>query len=97
MATIRTSIQMHNGMTPALRSMTEALNITLSSFEALQTASSNAVNTSSIQAARQELARAETAFNEVEREIGEADAVQRGKCSAVPVLHKEHWSARSVK
>jgi len=46
-------------MTPGLRSITNALNMTISSFEALQTASHNAVDTASIQAAKTELNRAE--------------------------------------
>ena len=54
MATIRTAIQITDGMTPGLRSITNALNMTISSFEALQTASHNAVDTSSIQRAREE-------------------------------------------
>jgi len=77
MATIRTAIQIHDGMTPGLKSMTKALNMTLSSFEALQAASHNAVDTSSIQAARAELNRAEMAFNELEQEIREADQAQQ--------------------
>jgi len=77
MATIRTSIQMHNGMTPALKNMSNALNIVLSSFESLQNVSSNAIDTRSIQAARQELVRAETAFNGIEQEIMQADQRQQ--------------------
>ncbi len=77
MATIRTAIQITDGMSPAFRSMNNAMNIVLNSFEALQTASSHAVDTASIQAARQELAKAETTFNDVEQEIRQADAAQR--------------------
>jgi len=77
LATIRTAIQIHDGMSPAFRSMNNAMNIVLNSFEALQSASSNAIDTNSIQTARQELARAETAFNDVEREIREADQAQQ--------------------
>lgn len=77
MATIRTAIQVFDGMSPALRSMNNAMNIVISSFESLQYASSNAVDTASIQAARQELARAESAFNQIEQEIRQADQQQR--------------------
>lgn len=77
MATIRTAIQITDGMSPAFRSMNKAMNIVLNSFEALQTASHTAVDTSSIQRAREELARAETSFNDVEREIREANAQQQ--------------------
>ena len=77
MGTIRTSIQMFNGMTPGLRSMTNALNITISSFEAMQRASSNSIDTSSLQAARAELNRAEVAFNQIETSISQADQQQQ--------------------
>ena len=77
MATIKTAIQMYNGMTPALRSMTGALNIAISSFETMQNVSSRAVDTRSLQAARMELNRAETVFNQIEQEIREADQAQQ--------------------
>ncbi len=77
MATIRTAIQVTDGMTGPFKSMNNVMNIVLNSFEALQSASSNAIDTGSIQAARAELARAEIAFNDVEREIREADAAQQ--------------------
>ena len=77
MATIRTSIQITDGMSPAFKSMNTAMGIVLNSFEALQTASSNAVDTSSIQAARNELAKAEVAVNNVEEEIRQANNEQQ--------------------
>lgn len=77
MATIRTAIQITDGMSPAFRSMNNAMNIVLNSFESLQSASHNAVDTSSIQTAREELARAETSFNQVEQEIREANQQQQ--------------------
>lgn len=76
MATIRTSIQITDGMSRAFQSMNSAMNIVLSSFESLQDASSNAIDTASIQAARRELNQAELAFNEIEQEIRAADAAQ---------------------
>jgi tape measure domain-containing protein len=77
MATIRTAIQVYDGMSPGLKAITNALNITISSFEAMQRASSNAIDTSSIQAAREQLNKAEIAFNEVEREIKQANEQQQ--------------------
>lgn len=77
MATIRSAIQVTDGMSPAFRSMNNAMNIVLSSFEALQSASSNSIDTSSIQAARAELNNAEMAINDVEREIREAGEAQQ--------------------
>ena len=77
MATIRTAIQLYDGMTPALRSITNALNMTISCFESLQTASGNAIDTASIQAARGELARAGATFDEIEQEIRQANEAQQ--------------------
>lgn len=77
MATIRTAIQVYDGMTVPLRSITNALNITISSFEAMQRASSNAIDTSSIQAAREQLNKAEVAFDEIEQEIRQANQAQQ--------------------
>jgi tape measure domain-containing protein len=76
MATIRTAIQITDGMSPVFRSMSNAMNIVLNSFESIQRASHNAIDTSSIQAARQELARAEVNFNQIENEIRQADQAQ---------------------
>lgn len=72
MATLKSMIRITDGMSPALRSMNKSLNIVLSSFEAVQRASGNAVDTKSIQAARAELAKAETGFMRVEDEIEKA-------------------------
>lgn len=77
MATIRTAIQIQDGMSRAFQSMNTAMNVVLSSFESLQTASGNAIDTASIQMARQELMRAESAFNDIEREINQTAEAQR--------------------
>lgn len=77
MASVKTAIQLYDGMTPGLKSITKALNMTISSFETLQITSSNAVNTSSIQAARAELNKAEIAFDEIEQEIRQANQAQQ--------------------
>nr|UWI48815.1 tape measure protein [Clostridioides difficile] len=77
MATIQTSIRIFDGMTPAFRHMTNAMNIVISSFEQLQRTSSNAVDSSSIRRAREELARAEAGFDRLEQQIREADEQQR--------------------
>lgn len=76
MASIKTSIQVYDGMSPAFKSMNKAMNIVLNSFEAIQSASHNAIDTSSIQAARSELAKTEVIFNDIEQEIRETDAAQ---------------------
>lgn len=76
LATIRTSIQLYDSMSPALRSMNKALNVVLNSFEAMQTASSNSVDTSEIRNARDELARVETQLDSVEDSIRQSQQQQ---------------------
>lgn len=77
MATIRTAIALYDGVTSPLHSMQKAMNIVLNSFEAIERASSNAVDASAIQEARDELARAETAFDSIEQSIRDADNQQQ--------------------
>lgn len=72
MATIRTAIALYDGVTSPLKSMHKAMNIVLNSFEAMQRASGNSVDTSAIREAREELARAGAAFDEIEENIREA-------------------------
>lgn len=71
-ASVKASIQLYNGMTPALRSMQQALNLTISSFERLQTVTNDPVNLSAITAAKNELANVAVAVDNVEREFKEA-------------------------
>ena len=77
MATIKSAIQIYDGMSPALRSMNTAMNVVISNFQALQNISGQAVNTNSIQMAREELAKAESTFNQIEEEIKNADLAQQ--------------------
>ena len=77
MATIRTAIQIQDGMSPAFRSMNTALNIVLNSFESLQSASHNVIDTASIQNARNQMAQAEVAINSVEEQIRQANEESR--------------------
>ena len=83
MATIQASIRLFDGMSPALRSVTTAMNIVINSFESMQIASNSAINTQSIQTARVELARAETSFNAIEQEIKEANLQQQKLNSSI--------------
>ncbi len=76
MSAIRTSIVINDGMSPALRGMNKALNIVLSSFQAVQEASGQAVDTASIQAAREELAASSVALDKIEDELRQAGAAQ---------------------
>lgn len=59
-------------MTRPLQSMHRATSILINSFESMQRVSGNAIDTSSIQEAREELARAGAAFDEIEENIREA-------------------------
>lgn len=77
MATIKTAIQVYDGMSPGLKAMNNAMGIVINSFESLQNVSSNAVDSNSIKTARDELAKAQYAFDNVEREIREADNAQK--------------------
>ena len=72
MATIRTAIALYDGVTAPLQAMHKAMNIVLNSFEAMQRSSGNSVDTSAIREAREELARAGAAFDEIEENIREA-------------------------
>lgn len=72
-ASVRASIQIYNGMTPALKSMQQALNLTISSFERLQVATDDPVNLSAIAAAKSKLADVAVAVNGVEEELREAE------------------------
>lgn len=77
MATIRTAIALYDGVTSPLRNMQKAMGIVLNSFESMQRASSNAVDVSAIQEAREELARVETAFDSIEQNIRDANDQQQ--------------------
>ncbi|MBY0124496.1 hypothetical protein [Bacillus sp. S/N-304-OC-R1] len=77
MATIRTAIQLQDNVSRALSHMNSAMHATINSFEHMQQVSGNAVDTASIQAARRELARAESSFNQVEQEIMQSSAAQQ--------------------
>lgn len=73
MATITTAIRVQDAMTPAFRSMNTALNIVLSSFEAVQDASTKAIDTASIKTAREELANANATIIQVEEMLKKAN------------------------
>ena len=72
MATIKTAIALYDGVTAPLQAMHKAMGIVLNSFEAIQRASNNSVDVSSIQEAREELARAGAAFDSIEQNIRDA-------------------------
>lgn len=69
MGTIRSSIVVYDGMSPAFKSMTKAMNIMLNTFESVQRASSRAIDTASINTARQEIANANVILEQTEENI----------------------------
>ena len=66
MALIKSQLVLTDGMTGPLKSINKAMNIVLNSFEAMQDASGRAIDTASIQEAREELARARAALDQLE-------------------------------
>ena len=72
MATIRTAIALYDGVTSPLQSMHKAMGVVLNTFEAMQQASGRAVDTAAIREAREEWAKAGTAFDTIEENIRNA-------------------------
>lgn len=77
MATIKTTLKMFDGVSPVMGSMIRAMSSTINSFEALNKASSNSIDTASIRSARDELAKAEVAYNQIQKAIKDADEQQQ--------------------
>lgn len=66
MALIKSQLVLTDDMTGPLKSINKAMNIVLNSFETMQDASGRAIDTASIQEAREELARASAALDQLE-------------------------------
>lgn len=77
MATIKTAISLYDGVTGPAQSMVRAMNLMLNSFENVQRASGNAVDVTSLQEAREEMAKADTAFEAIEERIQAANSAQK--------------------
>ena len=77
MATIKTAIALYDGVTSPLKSIHHALELVLNTFESMQDASKKAVDVAAIKAAREELAKAGTAFDAIEKSIRDADTAQQ--------------------
>lgn len=73
MPTLRATIALYDGATSPLMAMNRAMNTVLNSFEAMQRASGKAIDVSSIQAARDDLARAQTQLESINRELEDAN------------------------
>lgn len=83
MATIQSSIKLNDGMTPVLRHITKAMNVMLNSFESVQRASKRAIDTQSLQYAREQIARANVLMDGFERETKEAVVAQQQLATSV--------------
>lgn len=77
MGNIRTAIALYDGVTSPLQSMHKAMGVVLNTFEAMQQASGRAVDTAAIREAREEWAKAGTAFDAIEENIRNANNEQQ--------------------
>lgn len=77
MGNIRAAIALYDGVTSPLQSMHKAMGIVLNTFEAMQQASGRAVDTAAIREAREEWAKAGTAFDTIEENIRNANNEQQ--------------------
>ena len=77
MGTIRTAIALYDGVTSPLQSMHKAMGVVLNTFESMQQASGRAVDTAAIREAREEWAKAGTAFDAIEENIRQANNEQQ--------------------
>ena len=77
MGNIRAAIALYDGVTSPLQSMHKAMGVVLNTFEAMQQASGRAVDTAAIREAREEWAKAGTAFDAIEENIRKANNEQQ--------------------
>jgi tape measure domain-containing protein len=73
MATIQTAINMYDGMSPVIRSMSNALHILIDSFEDMQSTASNPINTSGIDSAVDNVKRVDDAIDKVDKNSASID------------------------
>lgn len=77
MGNIRAAIALYDGVTSPLQSMHKAMGVVLNTFEAMRQASGRAVDTAAIREAREEWAKAGTAFDTIEENIRNANNEQQ--------------------
>lgn len=77
MATIKTAIQIQDGLSRQFHAMNMAMSTVIDSFGRLEDATSTAVDTSALRMAQQQLQSMETNMNDVEQEIRQADQAQQ--------------------
>lgn len=73
MATIQTAINMYDGMSPVIRSMSNALHILIGSFEDMQSTASNPIDTSGIDSAVNNVKRIDGAIDSIEKNVGKVN------------------------
>lgn len=77
MSAIQTSLMLYDGMTGPLRNITTAMNVMINAFESAQRVSKNVIDTRSLQTAREQIAMADAAFDQMEQSINGAKRAQQ--------------------
>ncbi|MFF2179423.1 tape measure protein [Lysinibacillus sp. NPDC058147] len=77
MATIRTAIQIQDHLSQPMRAMHNAVSMMVNQMEAMHAASGRMMDTSSVQLAQRELAKAAEHFNRIENEVNNASNAQQ--------------------
>ncbi len=74
MALIKSQLVLTDNMTAPLRGINKALGLVINSFESMQSASGRSIDTGALQNAREELARANRALDELEQQTKSTDS-----------------------
>ena len=74
MALIKSQLVLTDNMTAPLRGINKALSLVINSFESMQNASGRSIDTGALQNAREELARANRALDELEQQTKSTDS-----------------------
>jgi tape measure domain-containing protein len=74
---IQSAVSLYDGMTPALRNITNSLNMVITSFETLHQSSSEPFDLPGLQRAREQLNQAEASFTEIEESVRRSDNSQQ--------------------
>lgn len=74
MALIKSQLVLTDNMTAPLRGINKALSLVINSFESMQSASGRSIDTGALQNAREELARANRALDELEQQTQKTDS-----------------------
>lgn len=77
MGTIRSSIELYNGWTPALQSITNAINMTISHFEKMKMVSGNSIDAGTLTVARNEIRNAEATIAQMQERLTGVDRTGR--------------------